>query len=134
MVLGTAPDIELFRERCVLPEIPLFTELYVPARVTVRGTTYRPGMTVFMSNDQDGEPEFGLIKVILVHQQTIKLVVQRWETIGFVKHFFAYNVIQTKDLLAIEVKELLDHHPLHAVQSYRVGDDTMYISLRYRLF
>ena len=117
-----------------LTGIPLFTELYVPDRVTVKGTTYRPGMTVFMSYDQGGEPQFGLIKTNLVLEQTVKLVVQRWETIGFEKQFFAYSVIHTKYLLAIDVKGLLDHHPLHAVQSYRDDYDMLCISLRYRLF
>lgn len=115
--------------------LPLFTELYVPARVTVEGTTYRSGIMLFMSYDTDGDPQFGLLKTILVLKQMgrsrIKLVVQKWETLGFEKHLFAYSVIPTKDLLATDVEELLDHHPLHAVKSYREHDDTSYISVRY---
>lgn len=95
-------------------------------------------MMVFMSYDEDGEPQFGLIKTILVLEQMgssrIKLVVQKWETLGFEKHLFAHSVIPTKELLAIDVEELLNHHPLHAVKSYREHDDTSYISLRDRLF
>ena len=121
-----------------LAGIPLFTELYVPARVTVKGTLYRSGMSVFMSYDEDGEPLFGLLKNIFVLEQTgssqIKFVVQKWETLGYDKHLFAYSVIRTKDLTVIDVKELLDHHPLHAVKSYRERDDNKYISLHYRLF
>ena len=120
-----------------LTGIPLFTELYVPTRVTVKGTSYRSGMTVFMSYE-DGEPLFGLIKTILVLEQTgssqIKFVVQKWETVGFDRHLFAYSVIPSKDLTLIDVKELLDHHPLHALNSYREHDNTKYISLRSRLF
>lgn len=32
-----------------LTGLPLFTELYVPGRVTVKGTTYRSGIMVLMS-------------------------------------------------------------------------------------
>lgn len=121
-----------------LIRVPLLTELYIPPRVMFKGTTYRSGMMLFMSYDKDCDPQFGLVKTILVPEQMgrlrIKLVVQKWETLGFDKHLFAYSVIPTKDLLAIDVEELLDHHPLHAVKSYREHDDTCYISLRYRLF
>lgn len=51
------------------------------------------GMTGFLSYDPNGEPQFGLIKAILVLDQTkhtpvIKLVVEKWETKGFDRHFF----------------------------------------------
>lgn len=77
-----------------LTGIPLFSEVFVPTWVTFKGTSYRPGMTVFLSYDPDGEPEFGLIKAILVLDQAtlmpkVKLVVQRWETQWFERHFFA---------------------------------------------
>lgn len=119
--------------------IPLFSEVFVPVWVTFQGTAYRAGMTVFMSYDKDGEPKFGLIKTIFILGQTtytptIKLVVQKWETKGFERHFFAYSVIPTQVLAAVDVRELQDHHPLHAVKSYREHDDNFYISLRYRHF
>lgn len=48
--------------------------------------------------------------------------------------FFAYSVIPTQVLEAVHVRELLDHHPLHAVKSLSEREDCLYISLRYRLF
>ena len=96
-------------------------------------------MSVFLSYETDGEPQFGLIKSIIVLEQTtntptMKLVVQKWETKGFERHFFAYSVTPTHSLAAVDVEELLDHHPLQAVKSYREHDDSFYISLRYRIF
>lgn len=122
-----------------LTGIPLFSELYEMVSVTFKGTAYRAGMTVFLSYDPDGEPQFGLIKSILVlnqtsHTPTIKLVVQKWKTKWFDRHFFAYSVIPTHVLAAVDVRELLDHHPLHAVKSFSEHDDSLYIALRYRLF
>lgn len=75
-----------------LTGIPLFSELYEPAFVTFKGTDYRAGMTVFLSYDSDGEPQFGVIKSILVldqssHTPTIKLVVEKWETNGLIGIF-----------------------------------------------
>lgn len=124
-----------------LTGILLFSEVFVPAWVNFKGTAYRAGMTVFLSCNPDGEPQFGLIKAILVLEQTthtpaIKPVVQKWETEWFERlfFFFAYSVIPTQALAAVDVRELLDHHPLHAVKSYREHDDHFYIALRYRLF
>lgn len=117
-----------------LTGIPLFSEMYEPAYVTFKGTDHRAGMTVFLSHDSDGEPQFGVIKSILVLDQTshtpiIKLVVEKWETKWFDRHLFAYCVIPTQVLAAVDVSDLIDHHPLHAVKSFREHDDSFYISL-----
>ena len=54
-------NIEGFKEiQSCLEGIPLFIELYVPAWVTFKGTEYRAGMTVLLSYDPYGEPQFGL--------------------------------------------------------------------------
>lgn len=122
-----------------LTDVPLVSEVYIPAHVTYKGTQYRPGMTVLHSCDQEGESQFGLVKSVLVLNQStesplIKLVIQKWETLGFEKHYFSYAVILTPSLLALNVGDLLDHHPLHAVKSYGENDNKMYIPLRYRIF
>lgn len=133
-------NIEGFKEiQSGLEGSPLFSELYVPAWVTFKGTEYRAGMTVFLSYDPYGEPQFGVIQSVLLleqtsHTPTIKLVVKKWETQWFDRHLFAYSVIPTQVLAAIDVRELLDHHPIHAVKSHREDEDSFYISLRYRLF
>ena len=123
-----------------LAGVPLFSEVYVPAWVTFKGNDYRAGMSVFLSYDpEDGEPQFGLIESVLLLEQTsptptIKLVVKKWETQWFDRHLYAYSVIPTQVLVAVDVKDLVDHHPLHAAKSYREVDDSLYISLRYRHF
>lgn len=48
-----------------LEGVPTRTEVFLPAWVKVRGTEYRPGMTVFLSYSQDGEPEFGLVQTLI---------------------------------------------------------------------
>lgn len=133
-------NIEGFKEiQSGLEGIPLFSELYVPAWVMFKGTQYRAGMTVFLSYDPYGEPQFGVTQSVLLleqtsHTPTITLVVKKWETQWFDKHLFAYSVIPTQVLAAVDVRELLDYHPIHAVKSDREDDDSLYISLRYRLF
>ena len=117
-----------------LEDIPPFTETFVPAWVKVNGTQYKPGATVFLSYADDGEPQFGLVKNILVLDHSVKLVVQKWDTVGFERHLFAYGVAATTNVFTVDQSSLLDHHTLHAVKSYRHNDNCMYISLRYRVF
>lgn len=92
----------------------------------------KPGVTVFLSDAADGEPQFGLVKNILVLEHPVKLVVQKWDTVGFERHFFAYGV--TTFVFAVDQSSLLDHHTLYAVKSYRDNDSCLYVSLRYRVF
>lgn len=117
-----------------LEDVPPFTETFVPAWIKVNGTQYKPGMTVFLSYSADGEPLFGLVKNIVVLDHSIKLLVQKWETLGFERHLFAYSVTATSHVFAVDPCSLLDHHTLHAVNSYRDNDSCSYISLRYRVF
>lgn len=117
-----------------LEGLPPQTEVFVPAWVKVRGTEYRPGMTVLLSYRPDGEPEFGLMQTIVAINTVIKLIVQRWDMVGFERHFFAYEVQPTECVEAIDVTHLLDYHPLHAMHSLKEADDNLYISLRYRVF
>lgn len=91
-----------------LEGIPLFSELYVPAWVTIKRTEYRAGMTVFLSYDPYGEPQFGLTQSNLLLEQTshapaINLVVKKWETQWFDRHLFADSVIPTQVLAAVDV-------------------------------
>lgn len=117
-----------------LEGIPPFTETFVPAWVKVNGTQYKPGMTAFLSYDIDGEPQFGLVKTILVFDHSVKLVVQKWDTEGFERHVFAYSVTATTNVFAVDQSSLLDHHTLHSVKSYRDNDSSLYVSLRCRVF
>lgn len=94
----------------------------------------KPGVTVFLSYAADGEPQFGLVKNMLVLDHSVKLVVQKWDTVGFERHFFAYGVTATTNVFAVDQSSLLDHHTLYAVKSYRDNDSCLYVSLRYRVF
>lgn len=71
-------------------------------------------MSVFLAYDQNGEPQFGLIQSVLLLDQTsltptIKLVVKKWETQWLYRHLYAYSVTPTEVLVAVDVRELLDH-------------------------
>lgn len=117
-----------------LEDFPLSSNVYVPAWVKVNGTVYRPGMTVFMTCTTDGDPQFGRIKKIVTLDDSVKLLVQRWTTVSFSHHYFAYSVVPDQELEALSVNELHDFHPLHAVKSFDCDDDHYYIPLRYRRF
>lgn len=117
-----------------LEDIPPFTETFVPTWVKVNGTQYRPGVTVFLSYAADGDPQFGLVKNILVLDHSVKLVVQKWDTVGFDRHLFAYGVEATTNVFAVDQSSLQDYHGLHAAKSYRDDDNCSYVSLRYRVF
>lgn len=53
-----------------LTDGPLFSEEYIPAHVTFKGTQYRIGTTVLHSCNPEGEPQFGLVKSVLVLNQS----------------------------------------------------------------
>ena len=105
----------------------------MPASVIVNGTTYRPGMMLCISYTSDGEPQFAKITNIIVFDSAVKLLVQRWHTTGFCRHYFAFSVSPLSLVQLLDANDLLDHHPYHAIQSFKVTDGT-YVSLRYRLF
>lgn len=101
-----------------LEDVPPFTETFVPACIEVNGTQYRPCMTVFLSYTADGEPLFGLVKNICVFDHSIKLVVQKWETVS-------RGIFLPMDLLfAVDTCSLL--HTLHAVNSYTDNNSCLY--------
>lgn len=127
--LGDFRDIQNGLE-CVPPH----SEVFLPAWVKVRGTEYRPGMTIFLAYSQNGEPEFGLVQTIIAFKNVIQFIIQRWDLVGFERHFFAYAVQPTDHVEAIDVDNFLDYHPLHAMYSFKETDDNLYISLRYRVF
>ncbi|CAM4578200.1 unnamed protein product [Leuciscus chuanchicus] len=83
-------------------EKPPFTEVYVPDWVVVNGTEYRPGMTITTGCTEDGVPQFGLIKAIVTIglNVDVKLVVKKWHTVGFDRHYFAYTVSPDEPLEA----------------------------------
>ncbi len=118
-----------------LEEAP-FAEVFVPDWVVVNGTEYRPDMTVSMGCTEDGVPQFGLIKAIVTIglNVDVKLVVKKWHTVGFDRHYFSYAVSPDEALEAVSVNSLHDFQPLHAVKSYNAEDDLYYIPLRYRHF
>lgn len=117
-----------------LDDFPRSSEVYIPSWVKINGTVYRPGMTVFMSCNTDGDTQFGCIKKIVTLGDKVKLIVQRWTTVCFSHHYFAYTVVPDQVLEARSVSELYDFHPLHAVKSLDCHDDHYYIPLRYRRF
>ncbi|XP_051947874.1 uncharacterized protein LOC127619140 [Xyrauchen texanus] len=116
-----------------LENIPSYTEVYVPAWVKLKGTTYRPGMTVFVSYCSSGDPQFGCIRHFLAFNSKFKLVIEKLVTVGFERHLFAFAVQHTRAITCIDVTDLTDHHPVHTVQSFRKNDDCFYVSLRYRV-
>ncbi|XP_049333157.1 uncharacterized protein LOC111195806 isoform X1 [Astyanax mexicanus] len=115
-------------------DMPLFTEVYVPSWVRWRGTEYRPGMSLLVSHSCDGEPQFAMIESILSVESSVKLIVRKYDTVGFERHYFSYCVYPASELDVVDVNSLDDHHPLHIGRSYKEGDDNLYVSLRYRLF
>ncbi|XP_066535471.1 uncharacterized protein [Hoplias malabaricus] len=115
-------------------KVPIFTEVYVPSWVRWRGTEYRPGMCLLVSHSCDGEPQFATIESIVSVESSIRLIVRKYDTIGFHRHYFSYCVSPASQLEVIDVNSLDDHHPLHVARSYKEVDDNCYVSLRYRLF
>lgn len=113
---------------------PVLADVYIPSWVKWQGTHYRPGMTLIVSHSPDGEPHMGTIQKIVVFESVIKFIVKNWDTIGFERHYFSYSVCPSTVIDCVDIDSIDDFHPLHVVRSYKEGDNSHYVSMRYRLF
>ncbi|KAK9963884.1 hypothetical protein ABG768_005106 [Culter alburnus] len=130
--LGSIEDFE--KVKCGFEGIPLFSDVYLPLWIKCKGTTYRSGMTLFVSHSADGEPQFATIQNIVVIDSKVKFIVKKWDTVGFDRHFFAFSVSPSSALDVVDIHSVDDHHPLHVVMSLKENENDHCISLRYRLF
>lgn len=131
-LLGTIEDFEKVKSR--FDGIAVFTEVYMASWIKYKGTSYRPGMTLWISHSADYEPQFRTIQNIVVMNSKVKLIVKRWETTGFDRHFFSFTVSPSTGVDAVDIDSIADYHPLHVVRSHKENDNDHYISLRYRRF
>lgn len=117
----------------------LFDDVFVANWVIKYGTKYRNGMMVVMDKTPNFEPIFGQIRhVLVIENSQVQLVIEQWISDGFCQHLHAYAVRPRNpvELVALEVEELFDHHPLHATKAYMYeheAGETWYISPRYKL-
>lgn len=131
-LLGTIDDFE--KLKCGFDGIAIFTEVYLASWIKYKGTSYRPGMTLWLSHSANGEPQFGTIQSTVVMNSTVKIIVKKWETTGFERPYFSFTVSPTTALDVVDIDSIADYHPLHVVRSHKENDDDHYISLRYRRF
>ncbi|KAJ8682346.1 hypothetical protein QAD02_018138 [Eretmocerus hayati] len=66
------------------------------ASVRTKGTIYKENYVICIKNEQN-EPEFGKIKLILVHEMNVIFLFFKLEVKKFNKHLAAYRVEETKD-------------------------------------
>lgn len=131
-LLGSIEGFE--KVKCGFEGIPLFSDVYLPSWIKCKGTTYRSGMTLFVSHSADGEPQFATIQSIVLIDSKVKFIVKKWDTVGFERHFFAFSVSPSSALDLVDIHSVDDHHPLHVVMSFKENENNHYVSLRYRLF
>ena len=87
-----------------------------PAKVTVLGTSYQPGMILVLKKEVLGELKVGLLKAIAVHDTKI---IFGCSSFLCTQSKFGYYVT-TKSLSNFELtsySELWDYHPLHRIGS-----------------
>lgn len=133
VLLNSLPNCEVLSE--LLGMYPLFGDVFLAKWANVFGTKYRPGMMVVIDRTNDFCPVFGEITHILVVRDNVQLILERWTTLHFSKHYHAYAVMPNLPAVinVSSVGCLIDHHPLHAVKSYSKDDTQFYISTRYRI-
>lgn len=133
VLLNSIPDCQILSN--LLGMYPLFGDVFVAKWAVVHGTKYRKGMMVAFDRTDDQCPVYARIRDVIVVRDVVHLVLEKWETLHFVKHFHAYAVrpVTPSAVTVSTINRLLDYHPLHAVQSYTPGDTTFYISPRYRI-
>lgn len=78
--------------------------------VKINDCTYKPG-SVILTNISSQFPEFGLIQKILVVDEEITFDYHPLLTYGFDNHYFAFNVLETKNIENISHKTLVLRTP-----------------------
>ena len=109
------------------------TEIVVCGNVSIYGYKYRPN-TMLLSEWIE-QPMFVMIKHIILSGSQVRFIVQLWETEDFDDHYQAYKV-STDEAAHLQIKDhkdLCDYRPVHAVENYSLGDNSMYIPTRFEL-
>jgi len=81
--------------------------------ISLNGSTYRPGQTLLIGvlNDM---PLFGdLVSVVVDSSRIVYFVSYECETLSYVEHVNAYQVVRTSRTKCIKPQDLVDHRPLH---------------------
>ncbi len=96
--------------------------------VTISGTTYRQGSAVVLG-ELNGEYDFGRIDHIFIICGVPFLCCMKMCVCGFNEHYHSYMVEESVNFVLVQVKNLLDYHPLGVYQLH----GRSFISLRYKL-
>ncbi|XP_041484273.1 uncharacterized protein LOC121430905 [Lytechinus variegatus] len=113
--------------------IAMHDDVYVAKWCKAFGTEYRPNVMVVVAKTPVGDPVFGKVCHVVVTENVVVLVYEQWDTNGYKRHYHAYEIAphQPRSFGLCAVGNLIDFHPLHAVQPYN-GFGHL-ISLRYRI-
>ncbi|KAJ1523132.1 hypothetical protein ONE63_001025 [Megalurothrips usitatus] len=82
-------------------------------KVEVSGTMYCLKMVIVISIG-DLMPSFGRITNIFIVNDDVYLVVKKFETVGFVNHYFSYEIRETEVFVCLRQQDMISHVPLWA--------------------
>ena len=119
---------------CSALNIDCYTDIFLATWVKCYGVTYKPGMCVITDVTEEGWPEVWKILYLAIIEGDLHCVAERWKTICFDRHIWAYRVTQFQPncLKQIEIDKLLDHQPVHLKNSHITDDSGVYITLKYK--
>ena len=87
-----------------------------PAKISVLGTLYQPGMILVMKKEVFGEIKVGLLKAISVQNKVVTFGCSSFEcTQSKFGYYVTTNVVS--DFECISYSDLWDYHPLHRIGS-----------------
>ncbi len=96
--------------------------------VTVSGTKYSVELAVVLS-ESHGQYEFGRIEHIFIISGKPYLCCRKLVVHEFSEHYHSYSVGESQEFVLVQVKDLLDYHPLGL---YHLHGKT-FITLKYKL-
>ena len=119
-----------------VPELVADGEVLCVSWAEYCGTKYKSDMFVIHNRSVSSELlEFGKIcRIFPHHNQSIYLLLQTYETVGFDEHFHAYVLdVRQTGWKVVPVDSLLDHHPVSPCSSSRCkqNDMELLVALRY---
>ena len=103
---------------------------YSVAKVEVGRISYKTGHVVVIAVDTEEVPHFAVITEFIITEHTdIFFVCKLLHTIGYCKHYHAYEVVDTPEIVLCKNSQLSDYHPLSVYTS-----NGSYVAPKYRLF
>jgi hypothetical protein len=101
-----------------IQQIILLCHSFRPKWISIHGTKYKTGCVLWINHNEEETPCFAIVKDICIVQRDLMgswFIAEALHTVALVKHFNAYEVNKTVNLLLVKQHQLVYPLPLHLI-------------------